>query len=141
MPRMHHLTPPPPSRAGRGARGAGPITGPITGLINGMLTGCALLSAACSSSGSRADQEPEPWPHELVEGQNMYTLLPPGGIPAIDEPHFVSAEEAAEFLTPEEPVVGVIGADGTAKAYSAWHLDGHEVVNDDLDGEPIAVTW
>ncbi|MBM3459508.1 MAG: DUF3179 domain-containing protein, partial [Armatimonadetes bacterium] len=28
-----------------------------------------------------------------------------------------------------------------AKAYSLRLLNGHEVVNDTLDGEPIAVTW
>lgn len=106
-----------------------------------LAAGLALLTVGCSASGSDAAHEREPWPHEVVEGQNMYTLLPPGGIPAIDEPRFVTAAEAEEFLQPEEPMLGVIGADGTAKAYSAWHLDGHEVVNDDLDGEPIAVTW
>ena len=71
----------------------------------------------------------------------MYTLLEPGGIPAIDEPRFAEAAEADAFLEPDEPVLGIVGRDGTAKAYSAWHLDGHEVVNDDLDGEPIAATW
>jgi hypothetical protein len=103
-----------------------------------LAAGLTLLTVACSAAGSEGREPP---PHEIVEGQKMYTLLPPGGIPAINEPRFVSAEEADAFLKPEEPMLGVIGADGTAKAYSAWHLDGHEVVNDDLDGEPIAVTW
>ena len=38
-------------------------------------------------------------------------------------------------------MLGVVGRDGTPKAYSAWHLDEHEIVNDLLDGEPIAATW
>ena len=78
---------------------------------------------------------------ELVEGEPLYRVLPPEAIPAIDEPRFVDAAAADAFLLPDEPVLGVVGADGTAKCYSAWHLDGHEVVNDDLDGEPIAATW
>lgn len=104
-----------------------------------LAVGLSLVGAACATPA--AQPEREPWPVEQIQGQNMYTLLPPGGIPAIDEPRFVTADEADAFLSPEEPVLGVVGADGTAKAYSAWHLDGHEVVNDDLDGEPIAVTW
>ena len=38
-------------------------------------------------------------------------------------------------------MLGVIGASGTAKAYSTWHLEGHEIVNDELDGAAIAATW
>jgi len=71
----------------------------------------------------------------------MYTVLPPDAIEAVDDPIFVSAEEADAFLAPEEPVLGVVGPDGTAKAFSAWQLEHHEIVNDTLDGEPIAVTW
>ena len=44
-------------------------------------------------------------------------------------------------MLPDEPVLGVVGQDGTAVAYSAWQLDGHEIVNDVVDGVPIAATW
>jgi hypothetical protein len=40
----------------------------------------------------------------------------------------------------DEPVVGII-ANGVAKAYSTWHLDHHEIVNDTVAGRPVAVTW
>ena len=40
-----------------------------------------------------------------------------------------------------ETVLGVVGKNGTAKCYSAWQLDSHEIVNDELDGTPIAATW
>ena len=49
--------------------------------------------------------------------------------------------EADAFMDPDETVLGVVGADGTAKCYSAWQLDGHEIVNDVLDGQPITATW
>jgi hypothetical protein len=44
-------------------------------------------------------------------------------------------------MSPGETVLGVVGTDGTAKAYSTWHLDTHETVNAEIDGEPIAATW
>ena len=96
-----------------------------------------LLLAAC---GSSFEQRRE-MPFEMIEGEPMYVVLPPDAIPAIDEPEFVSADEAEEWMAPDESVLGVVGADGTAKAYSAWQLDGHEIVNDELDGLPIAATW
>lgn len=80
-------------------------------------------------------------PYELIEGEPMITVLPQDAIPALDAPRFVSAEQALDFMQPDETVLGVVGKDGTAKCYSAWQLDGHEIVNDELDGEPIAATW
>jgi len=40
----------------------------------------------------------------------------------------------------DEPVVGVV-QNGVPKAYSTWHLDHHEIVNDNIGGKPVAVTW
>lgn len=71
----------------------------------------------------------------------MYSVLPQDAIPSIDEPAFVPAAEAGDMLRDDEPVLGFVGRDGTARAYSAWQLEGHEIVNDVVDGEPIAVTW
>ena len=39
-----------------------------------------------------------------------------------------------------EPVLGVV-LNGEARAYSLWHLDAHEIVNDTLAGTAIAATW
>ena len=71
----------------------------------------------------------------------MFTVVAPDEIQAIDRPGFVSASAADRFLRPEEPVLGVVGAEGTAKCYSTWQLEAHEIVNDELDGAPIAATW
>ena len=98
------------------------------------------LAACCACDSTRQPSE-RSLPSETVEGTPMYTVLPPDAIPAIDDPVFVDAEEADTFLDPMEPVLGVLGRDGTPKAYSAWQLEGHEIVNDVLDGEPIAATW
>lgn len=64
---------------------------------------------------------------------------PKDGIPAILEPHFIRAE-AADFLNPDDIIIGVaIG--GSAKAYPVKILNWHEVVNDILGDEPLAVTF
>ena len=78
---------------------------------------------------------------EKIGDGTLITVLPPDAIPAISDPEFVSAEEAGEFMKDEEPVLGLF--DGkVAKAYSLWHLDRHEIVNDSLPGlGPVAVTW
>ncbi len=77
---------------------------------------------------------------EMIRNALMYTVLDFDAIPAIDDPVFVSAEAADSFLQENEMVIGVIsGMD--VKAYSTWHLDHHEIVNDVVNGTPIAATW
>jgi len=51
----------------------------------------------------------------------------------------VSAEKAG-FLLPDELVVSVV-AGGEAKAYPLRVLNWHEVVNDNIGGRPVAVTY
>ena len=94
----------------------------------------------CFLTGPSGAQRPEP-EKELVDGDYMYTVLPPDRIPAIHNPEFVSADEAKEWMQEDELVIGVVGPDGEARAYSAWHLDHHEIVNDQLGDVPIAATW
>lgn len=65
--------------------------------------------------------------------------LPKDAIPALHNPKFVPAEQA-DFLTPDERVMGVI-INGEARAYPIRILNGHEIVNDEIQGQPIAVTW
>lgn len=94
-----------------------------------------MLSAAAIASSAAPDL---PELREL-DGDPIVTLLPPDGIPAIDKPRFAPASKS-KFMQDGEPVVGVVH-NGVAKAYSIWHLDRHEVVNDDFGGDPLAVTW
>jgi len=62
------------------------------------------------------------------------------GIPPVDEPKPVGQEQAEEFLDDKEPVL-VAEAGGDARAYPVQILIWHEIVNDDLAGRPIAVTY
>ena len=83
---------------------------------------------------------PEPTIESYVDGDPIVKLIPKDAISPIDDPRMVSAEEAEAFMRDEEMVIGVF--DGKeARAYSTWHLDRHEVVNDRLSETPIAATW
>ncbi len=64
---------------------------------------------------------------------------PKDGIPAIDNPVFKSAK-LVDWISENEPVITVeIG--GEARAYPLQVLMWHEIVNDELNGVPIAVTF
>ena len=77
----------------------------------------------------------------IVDGSPVHNVLPVDAIPAILEPTFVSGKAADRIMADEEQVIGVVGPKGTSVAYSTWHLDHHEIVNDMVDGVALAVTW
>jgi hypothetical protein len=85
-------------------------------------------------------QKPEVSVHGTFDGDTMYTVLPPDAIDAIMEPEFVTGEEADKQMSPDEMVLGIMFG-GETRAYSLWHLDAHEIVNDSIAGVPIAATW
>jgi hypothetical protein len=62
------------------------------------------------------------------------------GIPPIDEPRTISQQEADKFLDDREPVL-VVEQGRAVRAYPIQILVWHEIVNDELDGRPIAVTY
>lgn len=62
------------------------------------------------------------------------------GIPAIDNPKFIMQYQAARWLNPQEPVIAV-EINGVARAYPIQILIWHEIVNDELNGKHISVTF
>lgn len=62
------------------------------------------------------------------------------GIPSIDEPIFITPEEATLDVGDHEPVVAV-DINGEAKAYPINILVWHEIVNDTIGGVPVTVTF
>ena len=70
----------------------------------------------------------------------IVTILGKDGIPAILDPQFVSASEAAEQMVGAERVLGV-SINGDHRAYPLNQLSRHEIVNDEVGGVPLAVTW
>ena len=79
-----------------------------------------------------ADQDENPVP----DGVTM--LMERGGIPAVFDPVFVSAEDAD---IPDDAWILGIAIDGEARAYSLNLLNHHEIVNDQLAGIPVAAVW
>lgn len=142
----------------------------MSNLMKFLMVGSALIIilAACAPSGEREqapveDEAPEVQilpeseaenptsqvpAEDLPESQSsrnydeleIVTLLPRDGIPAIDNPQFLSAEEADEEYAPEELVIGV-NYEGDARAYSIPFLSSREIVNDTVGGKKVAVTW
>ena len=60
------------------------------------------------------------------------------GIPAIDDPAFITVAESE--INDREPVIS-LEIDGIARAYPLSILIWHEIVNDEMNGQPIAVTY
>ena len=94
--------------------------------------------------GPDLDVEPVTIPDDSETGEDreleIVRLLGKDAIPAILQPEFVSVSEADQWMSPEEGVLGVsIG--GEDRAYPVSMLSRHEIVNDVLGGEPVAVTW
>jgi hypothetical protein len=73
-------------------------------------------------------------PDELVQGCPGMDC-----IPSIDDPKYVEAEEA-DWLDSGERIIG-LEIDNKSKAYPLSILSRHEIVNDRVAGEPVAVTY
>lgn len=128
-----------------------------------LFTFCLTLTAALLAACSAAEPPPETTQQQPTEAQptkeqatdapqqqaappkrdhdiEITTLLPKDAIPSIDNPQFYAVNEANAEYGPDELVMGV-NINGEARAYSTAFLSGHEIVNDVVGGEPIAVTW
>jgi hypothetical protein len=64
---------------------------------------------------------------------------PPDGIPPIDNPVMIPAQQV-DFLADTEPVVA-IEVNGEARAYPIQILIWHEIANDTIGGIPVTVTY
>jgi len=64
---------------------------------------------------------------------------PRDGIPAIDQPKFLNAQNA-DFLQASDRILG-INYKGVQRAYPINILNWHEIVNDTIKGESVVVTY
>ena len=81
------------------------------------------------------------WNRHTVPYDELLALLPRrDGIPAIDDPKFVSAEEAAAWVAGNEPVIA-FEQNGDARAYPLQILTLHEIVNDVVGDLPVTITF
>ena len=65
---------------------------------------------------------------------------PKDGIRSVDRPSFITIREADGWLSDREPVA-LLNLGGKAKAYPLSILIWHEIVNDELGGRPVSVTY
>jgi hypothetical protein len=128
--------------------------GPTDGMARGATIASALLAVVVAACGNESpDPEGGDRPPFSTSGwdtdfSNHSVLLdefvgggpPKDGIPSIDNPEFVSVDDGDRFLDPREPVA-VVEVDGDVRAYPIQILIWHEIVNDEIGGEPVAVTY
>ena len=116
--------------------------------------GFATLALICWAGAAMANPDEwrrGEWPrtdfsvHSVDYGEINSGGPPKDGIPAIDDPRFESlkdgqAEGWADGLADTEPVLSLALGDD-ARAYPLRVLIWHEIVNDTVGGEPVAVTY
>ncbi|MEP1490511.1 MAG: DUF3179 domain-containing protein [Algibacter sp.] len=112
-----------------------------------LFTYCSLL-VSCSSSDNGNDNDNDN-DNTDSSGSSQEWLIPisdvkdggPGkdGIPSIDNPDFVSAENAS-FLNNNDLVIGIV-KNNEAKAYPHIVMDWHEIVNDEIDGSFFTLNY
>jgi hypothetical protein len=106
----------------------------------------ALLAAATCSTAAQGDADRREWPktdfsRRTVDLAEIESGGPPkDGIPAIDRPRFVGTPAARAWLKAGEPVI-VLRMGKDARAYPLQILMYHEIVNDTVNGVPVAVTF
>ncbi len=115
----------------------------------------AALTMCVLALNGPAVADPENWRHEWPRTDFTQTIVdlseiksggpPKDGIPAIDSPVFeaLSAGRARGWvrsLDPMEPVIA-LEIEGDARAYPIRIMMWHEIVNDEVGGVPVAVTY
>jgi hypothetical protein len=99
-------------------------------------TGAAQATAAGVRVGSTSAYNP------VLAGERLPAdfrqILPRDAIKPIYDPTFA---RAGEVDWPDSTDVIGVEIDGEAKAYPVDHLNGHELVVDELNGIPILVSW
>ncbi|MEX2497834.1 MAG: DUF3179 domain-containing protein [Wenzhouxiangellaceae bacterium] len=105
------------------------------------LLGWFAIQAAISQPGSLDKEFPETdFSNSIVDFDEIQSGGPPrDGIPALDDPRFIPADRA-DWLHPEEPVI-VVAVDEESRAYPLQIMIWHEIVNDTINGVPLAITF
>ena len=110
---------------------------------------CGALALAIS--GATASASPEFWRNEWPDTNFDKTSVgswveilsggpPKDGIPALSDPAFIAVGEETR-IGDREPVITVEIGDATPRAYPIRYLTWHEIVNDTVNGVPVAVTF
>lgn len=114
----------------------------IAGAMLGLLLAVGLAAGPALASPER--WKAEGWTTDFSRssvdlGEIISGGPPKDGIPSIDDPKFVRVSQVTD-LADVEPVIG-LEVNGEAKAYPIRILMWHEIVNDEIGGVPVAVTF
>lgn len=113
--------------------------------ITAMVGLVPLLLVIASQAFANADAwRSEGWKTDFskssIEFNEILSGGPPrDGIPSIDNPKFVAAKDVTD-LGPLEPVIR-LDIEGDIRAYPLQVMTWHEIVNDEVGGTPVAVTY
>lgn len=99
-----------------------------------------LLPEEAPPHGAEAQFSTDFSKHSVPYSEILSGGPPKDGIPAIDEPKFISVDEADAWLKPQEPVI-LLQIGDNARAYPLQILMWHEIVNDTVGGVPVTVTF
>jgi len=106
-----------------------------------LFIGLALLLLSHSLFLSAASLNGFNLSNSSISHDQIYQGGPPrDGIPSIDQPRFEAPEIAVRWLGDDALVLG-LALDGEAHAYPLAIMNWHEVVNDQLAGRAVAVTY
>lgn len=98
------------------------------------------LTAALLAASALAETNGFDLDHALVPVDEIHAGGPVrDGIPSIDRPRFLAPRDA-DFLRGDDDVLGIV-LGGVARAYPIRIMNWHEIVNDDLGGERVAITY
>ncbi len=76
----------------------------------------------------------------IIDKDQIFSGGPPkDGIPAINNPKFINIKDVT-YLNDEDIIIGMLKGD-IAKAYPTRILIWHEIVNDTIKGENVAITY
>ncbi len=102
-----------------------------------LLAVSGLIGAGCQDQNTAAELLQGDW---LIPRNQIFEGGPgKDGIPALLNPTMI-APSAASYLDDDDLIIGVkIGND--ARAYPHPILDWHEIINDDIDGKSLAITY
>ena len=76
----------------------------------------------------------------IVHPDNIRVSVPKDAIPPIDRPRYVSVREADDWIRDDELVLAIIYKD-VKRVYPLQIMIWHEIVNDEIAGEPILITY
>jgi len=107
----------------------------------GLVLATSAFQAAAQDAGFARDWPQTDFGRVTVDLAEVMSGGPPkDGIPALSDPTFIPAAKETR-LEPREPVMTYAPEGLPARAYPIRYLMWHEIVNDVVSGQPIAVTF